>query len=706
MPRKTNPFATAATHPPHLTIETLDMTSNPFLSAFETPFGSVPFDKIKNEHFLPAIEEGIKIGKAEIQQIIENPEPANFQNTIEALENTGELADTVSSVFFNLNSAETNDEIQALAQKISPLLTAYGNDIMLNSQLFERVKQAKESTDPNKLTAEQKTLLEKTYKSFVRNGALLSDSDKEKLRAIDTEKASLSLTFGENVLAESNAFVMHITDENDLKGLPESALEAAAQTAKEKELSGWAVTLDYPSYIPFMTHATNRDLREKLYKAFVSKAFKGDDKDNQAIVKKIATLRFERAKLLGYESHAHFVLEERMAESPERVESFLRDMLDRAKPFARREVEELQAYADSLNGPNPLQRWDVTFYAEKLRKERYSIDDELLKPYFKLENVIAGVFETASRLFGLRFKEITNIPTYHQEVSTYEVTDENGKHIALFYADFFPRSGKRQGAWMTSFRDQKRLNNEDIRPHISNVCNFTKPTATKPSLLTFNEVTTLFHEFGHGLHGMLANGNYSSLSGTNVYWDFVELPSQILENWCYEKECLDLFAKHYETGDTIPEELIERIKASANFQSGLATLRQVSFGLLDMSYHSTDPSNITDLQAHERAAISEADLFPKVDENCSSCQFSHIFQGGYSSGYYSYKWAEVLDADAFEAFKQNGIFNQETAQKFKEHILSAGGSEHPSILYKRFRGADPDPAALLRREGLVELEAS
>lgn len=682
------------------------MTSNPFLSPFETPFGSVPFDKIKNEHFLPAIKEGISIGKSEIQEIIENKEPATFQNTIEALENSGELVDTVSSVFFNLNSAETNDEIQALAQEISPLLTAYGNDIMLNAELFERVRQAKESIDLSILSVEQKMLLEKTYKSFVRNGALLSESDKEKLRAIDTQKSTLSLTFGENVLSENNAFVMHITDEADLQGLPESALEAAAQTAKEKDLSGWAVTLDYPSYIPFMTYATNRALREQLYKAFVSKAFKGDDKDNQEIVKQIATLRFERAKLLGYDTHGHFVLEERMAESPGRVESFLHDMLNRAKPFASREIEELQSYADSLNGPAPLQRWDVTFYAEKLKKERYSIDDELLKPYFKLENVIDGVFETANRLYGLNFKEINNIPTYHEEVTTYEVTDDAGKHIALFYADFFPRSGKRQGAWMTSFRDQKKTSGEDIRPHISNVCNFTKPTSTKPSLLTFNEVTTLFHEFGHGLHGMLANGTYSSLSGTNVYWDFVELPSQVLENWCYEKECLDLFAKHYETGETIPSELIERLKASANFQSGLATLRQVGLGLLDMSFHSSNPSQITDLQAHERNAISETDLFPTVDENCTSCQFSHIFQGGYSSGYYSYKWAEVLDADAFEAFKEKGIFDKETALKFKKHILSAGGSEHPSILYKRFRGADPDPVALLRREGLAVLEES
>ncbi len=674
---------------------------NPLLQPFDTPFHTVPFDKIKTEHFLPAIEEAIKQGKAEIDEAVHSEEAPSFSNTIEHLEHAGELLDRISTIFFNLNSAETNDEIQALAQKISPLLTEYGNDILLNEKLFKRVKAVHDQKDSLDLNPEELTLLEKSYKGFVRNGALLSDSDKEKLRAIDKELSSLSLKFGENVLKETNAFSMEITDEADLAGLPESTKEMAKMTAQQKGKEGWVFTLDYPSYVPFMTYADNRALREKLYRAFSSRAFKDNEFNNSEIVKKIVNLRQERAELLGYKTHAHFVLEERMAESPDKVNHFLNDLKQYAKPSALKELEDLKAFAKSLGGPEDLQRWDSGYYTEKLKKERFSIDDEMLKPYFQLEKVVDGVFKTANKLFGLSFKENKDIPVYHEEVTAYEVTDESGKHVAVFYADFFPREGKRAGAWMTSYRPQKKVNGKDIRPHVSNVCNFTKPTATKPSLLTFNEVTTLFHEFGHGLHGMLADGTYPNLSGTSVFWDFVELPSQILENWCFEKECLDLFASHYETHEPIPAELVQKLKDSATFMEGSGTLRQISFGLLDMAWHGQDNHGVESVDKFEHEAMDDCNLLPNVAGSNMSCSFSHIFQGGYSSGYYSYKWAEVLDADAFELFKEKGIFDRETADSFRENILSKGGSEHPMILYKRFRKHEPDVKALLRRAGLI-----
>ena len=519
---------------------------------------------------------------------------------------------------------------------------------------------------------------------------------------IDKELSKLKLKFGENVLAETNNFEMLITDEKDLAGLPEGTIEAAHQLAESKDKEGWLFTLDYPSYIPFMTYADNRELRKKLAIAAGKKAFKGDALDNQTNVLNIAKLRFERAQLLGYKTHAHFVLEERMAKTPQKVEAFLNELLEKAKPAAQQEFAELQKFAKDLDSIEQLEKWDSAYYSEKLKQKLFNIDDEKLKPYFKLENVINGVFSVANKLYDLHFETITNIDKYHDDVLTYKVTNGQGDLVSVFYADFFPRPGKRNGAWMTSFKSQSIKNGVNDRPHISIVCNFTKPTKSKPSLLTFNEVTTLFHEFGHALHGMLANTTYPSLSGTSVYWDFVELPSQVLENWCYEKEALELFATHYETGELIPMELVSKIKESSTFHEGMQTLRQLSFGLLDMSWHGVDPTSIKDVKSHEFNAFKDTQLFPDVEENCMSTSFSHIFQGGYSSGYYSYKWAEVLDADAFEFFKEEGIFNSSVAKKFKDNVLSQGGTEDPMVLYKRFRGKEPKPDALLKRAGLIE----
>ncbi|MRX63289.1 M3 family metallopeptidase [Maribacter luteus] len=671
--------------------------SNPLLQSFDT----APFSKIKNEHFKPAFLQAIEDARTEIDAITKNTDAPTFENTIEALEFSGQQLDRVSSVFFNLNSAETNEEIQKIAQEVSPLLSEFSNDITLNEALFKRIKAIYEQKNELDLNIEQDTLLDKKYKSFSRNGANLPDDKKKRLREIDTELSKLKLKFGENVLAETNAYELHITNEKDLDGMPEGEKEAAAQMAKAKDKEGWLVTLDYPSYIPFMKYAKNRELRKKLSLAFGSKGFHGNAYDNQENVLKIANLRHERAILLGYPSHAHFVLEERMAETPEKVYEFLNELLIKAKPAAEREFNQLEEFAKELDGIDHLQKWDGSYYAEKLKQKLFDLDDEKLKPYFKLENVIAGVFKVAEKLFGLKFTEVYDIDTYHEEVKTFCITDEKGNFISLFYADFHPRPGKRGGAWMTSFKPQYVKDGENVRPHISNVCNFTRSTPSKPSLLTFNEVTTLFHEFGHGLHGMLANTTYPSLSGTSVYWDFVELPSQVMENWCYEKEALELFAKHYETGETIPMELITKIKESATFHEGMTTLRQLSFGLLDMSWHGADPSNIKDVKSHETEAFKGTQLYPDTPETCMSTAFSHIFQGGYSSGYYSYKWAEVLDADAFAYFKEKGIFNKEIATKFKENVLSKGGTEKPMVLYKRFRGAEPKVEALLERAGLL-----
>ena len=668
---------------------------------FNTKHDTAPFSQIKNEDFLPAFQTAIASAKDEVDHIIANPEKPDFNNTIEAMAYSGATLDRISSLFFNLHSAETNDELQKIAQEVSPLLSEFGNDIRLNEKLFARVKAVYDQKNTLDLTAEQITLLDKQYKSFSRNGANLSEEKKNQLREIDKELSKISLEFGENVLSETHAFQLHITDAKDLSGLPEGTIEAAKELADSLEKEGWVFTLDYPSYIPFITYADNRELRKKMAVAFGAKGFGNNEYDNQKIVLRIAQLRFERAQLLGYNSHAHFVLEERMAESPEKVNRFLNDLLEKAKPAATKEFAQLAAFAKKTDGIEQLEKWDGAYYSEKLKQELFNLDDEKLKPYFKLENVLNGAFTVAQRLFGLHFTEVTGIDKYHADVKTYEVNDADGKLVAIFYADFFPRKGKRNGAWMTSFKSQFVENGINERPHISIVCNFTKPTETKPSLLTFNEVTTLFHEFGHALHGMLADTTYPSLSGTSVYWDFVELPSQVLENWCYEPEALALFAHHYETGTIIPIEYIQKIKESASFQEGIATMRQLSFGLLDMAWHGQDPNGITDLKAFETEQFANTALYPDVKENAMSTSFSHIFQGGYSSGYYSYKWAEVLDADAFDYFQEQGIFNTEVAAKFREHILSKGGTEHPMILYKRFRGQEPQPDALLKRAGLL-----
>ncbi|HUH28096.1 M3 family metallopeptidase [Gelidibacter sp.] len=669
---------------------------------FNTPYNTAPFSKIKDTDYLPAFKAAIDSAKLEIEAITNSDQEPSFENTIEALEFTGQQLDRISSIFFNLNSAETSDTIQKIAQEVSPLITEFSDDITLNEALFKKVKAVYDQKDTLELTTEQHTLLDKKYKSFARNGANLSEDKKQKLRDIDKQLSQLKLTFGENVLAETNNFEMLVSNEDELSGLPEGVLEAAKQLAESKDKDGWLFTLDYPSYIPFMTYADNRALRKKLAIAAGKKAFKGDALDNQSNVLQIAKLRFQRAQLLGYKTHAHFVLEERMAKTPQKVEDFLEELLVKAKPAALREFRELQEFAHSLDGIDQLEKWDSAYYAEKLKQKRFDLDDEKLKPYFKLENVIDGAFKVAKKLFGLVFEEITTIDKYHKDVLTYKVTNTNGELVAIFYADFFPRAGKRNGAWMTSYKPQFIKADKHERPHISIVCNFTKPTKTKPSLLTFNEVTTLFHEFGHALHGMLANTIYPSLSGTSVFWDFVELPSQIFENWCYEKEALELFATHYQTGELIPMDLVQKIKDSAAFHEGMQTLRQLSFGLLDMSWHGTDPTSINDVKAHELKAFEGSQLFPDVKENCMSTSFSHIFQGGYSSGYYSYKWAEVLDADAFEFFKEKGIFNKEVATRFMEHVLSQGGIEDPMVLYKRFRGKEPQPDALLKRAGLLE----
>ncbi len=668
---------------------------------FPTKHNTAPFSQINIKDYKPAFIENIATARAEIDAITNNPEAPTFQNTIEALDFSGDALDRLSSIFFNLNSAETSDEMQKIAQEVSPLLTEFSNDITLNEDLFKRIKAVYEQRANLNLTTEQATLLDKKFKGFSRNGALLSEEKKSRLREIDTELAKLKLTYGENVLAETNNYQLHITNESDLKGLPEGTIEAAKALAQSKELEGWIFTLDFPSYLPFVTYADNRELRKEMAIAAGKKTFQNNEFDNQEITLKIAKLRHERANLLGYETHSHFVLEERMAQNPDKVKSFLNDLLSKAKPAAEREFAQLTAFAKSLDGIEKLEKWDGAYYSEKLKQQLFNLDDEKLKPYFQLENVLNGAFTIAGNLYGLTFTEVFDIDKYHEELTTYEVTDEFGELVAIFYADFFPRKGKRNGAWMTSFKSQYIKGNTNERPHISNVCNFTKPTATKPSLLTFNEVTTLFHEFGHGLHGMLANTVYPSLSGTSVYWDFVELPSQVMENWCYEPEALALFAKHYQTGEVIPQEYVEKIKESASFQEGMATLRQISFGLLDMAFHSNNPTDIPDVKAFEKAAFEGTALYPDVAENCMSVSFSHIFNGGYSSGYYSYKWAEVLDADAFAYFQEKGIFNKEVATKFKDNVLSKGGTELPMELYKRFRGQEPKPEALLKRAGLI-----
>ena len=668
---------------------------------FNTPYNSAPFSKIKTADFLPAFKLAIQNSKKNIEDITSNTEVPNFKNTVEALEFSSLILERISNLFFNLNAAETNQAIQKIAQQVSPLLTAFSNDISLNKALFKRIKYVYKQKEKINLSVEQNTLLEKKYKSFVRNGANLKSSDQSKLREIDKELSSLRLTFGEHLLSETNRFRLEIEDRSDLEGLPENCIETAKILAKKEGKKGWLFTLDYPSYVPFMTYAKNRALRKKMVLAFGKKGFQNDAFDNQLLLLKIVKLRHQRARLLGYKTHADYVLEERMAKSPETVLSFLEDFKSKAMPAARREFSELSKFAKELDGIETLQKWDSAYYSEKLKKRCFDIDDNLLKPYFELENVLQGAFKIAEKLFQIQFVKTNDVETYHSDVVVYKVSDLKGEFVALFYADFFPRPGKRAGAWMTSFKPQYRVDGVEERPHVSIVCNFTKPTKNQPSLLTFSELTTLFHEFGHALHGMLAKTNYPSLSGTNVPWDFVELPSQFMENWCYEKQALQLFAVHYKNSELIPMKWIEKIKAAAQFQQGMQTLRQLSFGLLDMSWHAQDPSGIKNVKTHENSAFGNTQLFPDIMENCISTAFAHIFQGGYSSGYYSYKWAEVLEADAFAYFKTKQLFDSEIASSLQKHILSQGGTENPEVLYKNFRGKSASNKALLERAGLV-----
>lgn len=677
-------------------------TTNPLLKPFTNKDQATPFDLIKVEHYLPAVDEAVKVAKENIAKIKATTAAPTFENTILALEAASELAERVSGIYGNMEVAHADEALQALAKDIYPKMSALSSDVSLDAEIFQRVKTVYDQRASMNLNAEQTRLLEKTYLGFTRNGALLSDADKEKMRAIDQELSVLGPKFSENVLKATNAFEMFLDNKDDVAGLPEGVLEGAAAMAEAKGQKGkWLFTLSIPSYLPFLTYAKNRTLREKMWRAYAGRAYKGEF-DNQCNILKIIQLKDQRAKLLGFKDHADFVLAERMAKSPQTVMGFLNKLLTASKEAGKKDVAELADYAKKHDGLSEIKPWDVAYYSEKLKEEKYSFNEEDLRPYFKLENVVEGVFKHAQKLYGLAFKENKEIPGYHPEVKVYEIYEEkSGKYMGLFYTDFFPRDTKKGGAWMTQFRSQGLINGEMKRPHVSIVCNFTKPTPTKPSLLTYDEVRTLFHEFGHALHGMLSECTYTTLSGTSVYWDFVELPSQIMENWAGEKEGLDLFARHYETGAMMPPELIAKVKAAQQFQAGYMSCRQIQFGLMDMAWHSTDPSTISDVDAFEDKATAETRLFPKMEGANTSCSFSHIFAGGYSAGYYSYKWAEVLDADAFEYFKEKGLFDSEVAKKFKDNILSRGGTEHPMELYKKFRGREPDPNALLRREGLI-----
>ena len=675
---------------------------NPLLQDFNTPHESAPFDIIKNEHFIPAFEEAIKKAEAEIEALKNSSEEPTFENTVVAMENGGKLLYRTAGIFFNLLSSETNDELQGIAQKVSPMLTKFQNDISLDPVLFEKVKKVYAQKDKLDLTVEQQTLLENSYVGFVRQGANLSEEDKEKFREISTEMSKLTLTFGENVLKETNAYEMHITDEAKLAGLPESAIEAAAGKAKAKEKEGWVFDITMPSFGPFMKYADDRELRKEMYMAYMSKSFKGNEFDNQQNVKRIVELRLEQAKLLGYSNYADYVLERRMAMNPAGVYKLLDDLTEASLDRAKAEKSELEAFAKKSGFNEEIKPWDWGYYSDKLKIEKFDINDEMLKPYFELDNVIDGVFGLATELWGVTFKENSDIPVYNEEVTAYEVFDADGKFLSVFYTDFHPRASKRGGAWMNDFKSQWKENGVDSRPHVTIVMNFTRPTETKPALLTFYEVETFLHEFGHALHGMLANSTYQSLSGTSVYRDFVELPSQILENWAVEKAFLSKFAKHYETGEVIPDELIKKIVDSQNYMAGYASIRQLSFGYLDMAWHTLEKPFSGEVKDFEEEAWSKVSLFPSIPEACMSTQFGHLFAGGYAAGYYGYKWAEVLDADAFSVFKEKGLFNKEVAASFRENILEKGGTEHPMVLYKRFRGQEPTVDALLERSGLKE----
>ncbi|HAZ57855.1 MAG TPA: peptidase M3 [Bacteroides graminisolvens] len=676
---------------------------NPFFEKYNTPHQTVPFDKIKNEHYEPAMLEGIKLHEAEIEAIINNPEAPTFANTIVAYEKSGKFLDRVTTVFGNLRSAETNDDLQKIAQKMIPLLSEHSNNISLNEKLFQRVKAVYKQKSKLSLTIEQAKLLDDIYDGFVRRGANLQGEARNKYRELSKKLSTLTLQFGENNLKETNNFQLVLTQKEQLAGLPEGIVEAAAQTAREKGVEGWVITLHAPSYVPFMTYASNRELRKELYMAYNTKCTKDNEFNTLEIVKDLVNTRMQIAQLLGYKSYADYTLKERMAESSKNVYKLLDQLLDAYTPTAKAEYNEVQELARSTQGKEfRLMPWDWSYYSDQLKNKKFSLNDEMLRPYFELSNVKEGVFGLATRLYGITFRKNSEIPVYHPDVDAYEVLDKDGSFLAVLYTDFHPRAGKRAGAWMTSFKGQwiDDQTGENSRPHITLVMNFTKPTESKPALLTFDEVNTFLHEFGHGLHGIFANTHYESLSGTSVYRDFVELPSQIMENFAVEKDFLSTFAKHYQTGEIIPDTLVQRIIDSSNFNVAYACLRQVSFGLLDMGWYTRTTPFTGDVKAYEQKAWEKAQILPVVEGTCMSAQFSHIFAGGYSAGYYSYKWAEVLDADAFSLFMQKGIFNQEVAQSFRNNILSKGGTEHPMTLYKRFRGQEPTIDALLIRNGI------
>lgn len=676
--------------------------SNPFFGKYKTPFETPPFDKIKTEHYEPAFKRGIAELKEDIEKIANNPEPATFENTVVALDRSGELLNRVSGAFFNVLSANANDEMMEISQRISPDLTESSNNIYLNEKLFARVKAVYDQRQSLNLSVEDARLLDETYRAFQESGATLSAEDKEKYRALTTELSLLSLQFDQNVLKDQNRFEMLLTDEKDIAGLPESIREAAAHLAKEKGKEGWLFTLDAPSYVPFMRYADSRTLREKMYRAYMSTGNKGDEYDNKEIIRKLVNGRLALAQLMGYPNYAAFELSHKMAKNTDNVYKLLNQLLDAYKPVAINEYNAVQGFAMGMEQQNmQVMPWDWSYYSEKLKDLRFKVNDEMTRPYFQLENVKKGVFGLATQLYGLTFKENKKIPVYDKEVQAYEVYDAEGNFKAVLYTDFFPREGKQSGAWMNGIRSQYRdAKGKDVRPQIIIVMNFTRPTDTKPSLLTFDEVETLLHEFGHALHGICADGTYASLSGTSVYQDFVELPSQIMENWLTEKEYLDQIAVHYETGEKIPQELVQKLIDASNFNTGYACCRQVSFGLLDMAWHTITEPFEGDVVAFEKKAWAPAAVVPEVPEACMSTSFGHLFSGGYAAGYYGYKWAEVLDADAFSVFKEKGIFNKEVAKSFYDNILSKGGTEDPAVLYKRFRGQDPTIDALLIRNGI------
>ena len=675
---------------------------NPLLTESSAPFGAPEFDKIRNEHYLPAFQAAIAEAKAEIDAIVANPDEPTFENTIEAMEYSGEALNNVASIFYNLMEANTNDELQQIAEEISPMMTEFSMYVSLNPVLFERVKAVYEKKDELGLAKDQMTLLEDSYKGFVRGGANLSDEDKALYSKWSEELSLTTLQFSKNVLAATNAYVLNITDEADLAGLPEFVRTMAAETAAEKGLEGWAFTLDAPSYSPFLKYSEKRNLRKEIWTAYNTRAI-GGEFDNTEIVKKIVDLRIKIANILGYETYADYALEERMAKSKATVTEFIKNLLEPSMPFAKKDVADVLAYAkkNGFEGER-LEAWDFSYWSEKYQQAEYSLSAEELKPYFQLESCIDAVFGLASRLYGISFQELDNVPVYHEDVKVYEVKDADGSHLALFYADFFPRASKRGGAWMTEFRGQSIENGVEKRPFISIVCNFTKPTADAPALITHDELTTFLHEFGHALHGIFAEGRYGSLTGTSVSRDFVELPSQIMENWAFEPEYLNSFAKHYQTGEPIPAELIEKVVAAKNYLAGYAQVRQLHFGLLDMAWHTLTELPSESTVEFEAKTLAPYAVMPAVSGTAFSGSFSHIFSGGYSAGYYSYKWAEVLEADAFSLFKEKGIFNTEVAASFRENILSKGSTEEAAVIYRNFRGHDPQPEALMKKLGLTK----